>query len=387
MLPGILRRLRNRLIGGELRRVPLLRQFLVVHPENLLERVLIAPVVARAGAQQVADGALAVLAGDEGPERLAVAVREVLGVVQVLDVGELLAAGCFAHPHRGVRIDRTDRQVLGHPFDEPERQRQGARRVAAHVRPGDVVLERVHQFVPDYVIGGRNRTGQGKNDTALVGFRDAAGALADRSLNGVRLAEVGAARIQDQRLAPVELVSEQLRQPRIPPLRHPRRHAGRVRLFGVVVDIEVIRLEDLEIEVVVLDLVGPEIAPLRQQGRRQREDAKQQQDDSCSGTHEFSTSLARTAGDADFVSATDVPVIPQPESSDDRHAARGTEVPLHEQFTYPRGPFRDRRAKWLHHQDIAATLCSGAATVRAAVCRSAHFHGRRRSRPFRDERP
>jgi len=67
-------------------------------------------------------GLVTVFAANERPQRVAVAIREILWIIQVVDRREFLAPRCVAHPHRRLRIDRTDRQIFGHPLDEPERQ-------------------------------------------------------------------------------------------------------------------------------------------------------------------------------------------------------------------------------------------------------------------------
>ena len=57
-----------------------------------------------------------------------------------------------AHPHRRERILAAEREVLGHTFDEPERQRVEAHQSAARRALGDVVLEDVHELVAEHVI-------------------------------------------------------------------------------------------------------------------------------------------------------------------------------------------------------------------------------------------
>src|SRR3982750_3356383 len=61
------------------------------------------------------------------------------------------------------------------------------------------------------------------------------------------------------RLPLPELVVEHLRQPRIGALRHPRRVHGALALFRIVVHQPVLCLDDLPIEVLVLNLVLPEV--------------------------------------------------------------------------------------------------------------------------------
>jgi hypothetical protein len=200
-------------------------------------------------------------------------------------VGRLLPPGRLAHPHRRVRILRTDGQVLGHSLDEPQRQPQRAGHVGADVGAGDVVLERVHQLVAEHVVGRLERAGKRQHDPPLEGLGHAARPLADPPHQRIRLPEVRAAGIQDERLPSAKLVVEELRQPRVPPLGHPGGHPGRFFFFGVVIDIEVLGRQHTELEGLVLDPVLAEITGLRQRrrvgrgqhGGRERDNANEHQ--------------------------------------------------------------------------------------------------------------
>jgi hypothetical protein len=56
-------------------------------------------------------------------------------------------------------IDGPERQVFGHPFDEPQRQARCAVLSRRRVWPRrHVELERMHEFVSDHVVGIRQRT-------------------------------------------------------------------------------------------------------------------------------------------------------------------------------------------------------------------------------------
>ena len=115
----------------------------------------------------------------------------------------------------------------------------------------------------EHVIGRLERARKRKHDTSLVRFRDAAGALAELPVDGVGLPELRAAGIQDERLAASQFMGEDSGQAGVPSLGHARGHAGRRFLLGVVIDIEVLGLEDLELEDAILDLVLAEISDLR----------------------------------------------------------------------------------------------------------------------------
>src|SRR5436190_13064132 len=108
--------------------------------------------------------------------------------------------------------------------------------------------------------------GERQHHPVLEELRDAAGALADVAADGVGLLEVRMGRVQQDRLAALELVVEHAREASVPALGN----AGRVErgrpLGRVVVDVEVLRLDDAKIEGAVLDLVLPEV--LRRGGQR-----------------------------------------------------------------------------------------------------------------------
>jgi hypothetical protein len=169
-----------------------------------------------------------------------------------------------------VRVFGTLRQILRHALDEPQRQavQPAAGGAAPHAR--DVVLERVDQFVTQHVIGLRQRRAERQDDAAFQAFGHAARALAGLVRQDVGLLEVGMIGVEDQRLAILQLVIEDARDPRVPALRHAGRLLGGAALRLVEIDVEVLGAHDLEAERLVLDLVAAEI--LRGRGNRDREE-------------------------------------------------------------------------------------------------------------------
>ena len=125
--------------------------------------------------------------------------------------------------------------------------------------------KRVHQLVPEHVAGVGQRAGGGHHDPPPQSLRDAARPLADPR-HHVRLPEVRRAGVEHQRLAVLHLVLEDRGEPRVPALRQAGRQLRRRLLLGVVVDVEVLGLEDLEVEVPVLDLVLAEVLGARGSG-------------------------------------------------------------------------------------------------------------------------
>ena len=86
----------------------------------------------------------------------------------------------------------------------------------------------------------------------------------------------GRAGVEDQRLAAAQLVVQQLREPRVPALGHPRGHPRRGFLLRVEVDVEMFGLQDLEVELPVLHLVPAEIARPGRAGPERRRRAETQ---------------------------------------------------------------------------------------------------------------
>ena len=105
--------------------------------------------------------------GEIGPERLAIAIREPLRVGELPDRREMFGECGIAQPHQRVVVERTDRQELGHPFGEPQRQhRQGLTPLLQ-----DVALKGVHQLVTEHVIRFREPRGERQHDAAAEMIR------------------------------------------------------------------------------------------------------------------------------------------------------------------------------------------------------------------------
>ena len=192
------------------RRMPFVRQLVGLHAEVDLDGRF-GRARARRVAQQPAHHLVAPASRHVGPERLAPAVGEVLGVVEILDARQLFLQDRVPHPERRVRIERTERQVLRHALDEPERQPLCAREPAAPAalaRRRDVELERVDQFMSDHVIGVGERPAERQDDAAANRFGHAAGAFADVAADRVGLLEVRVRGVENQRLTPAQIVVE-----------------------------------------------------------------------------------------------------------------------------------------------------------------------------------
>ncbi len=140
---------------------------------------------------------------------------KVLRVVEIAQRRQLLAEGGVAQPHGRLGVDGTEREVLGHPLDEPQRVGQDPGRLAgvrARIGAGHVELERVDELVPEHVVGIGERSGHGQDDAPLERLGDPPGALADQPLDGVGLPEVLAHRVEDDDLPAAQVVAEEARK-------------------------------------------------------------------------------------------------------------------------------------------------------------------------------
>ena len=152
-------------------------------------------IVARIGRRpdERRDRAVAIPGADVGPERVPPAVGKVSRVVEIADVRQFLAQRGVAQPHRRLAVHRPEREVLRHPFHEPEGKLQDVGCLGdrfARILARQVELERVHELMPEHVIGVGQRARHGQDDAALEGLGESAGALADEPFHGVGLAEM-----------------------------------------------------------------------------------------------------------------------------------------------------------------------------------------------------
>ena len=254
--------------------MPLRRQLLVLDAEHAARSPGTAPPDSNRLVEHRPDDAVAPASGDVRPEGLAPAIREVLGVVELIES----TAACPSSR----AASRIHIAVCGStwPIDRysamPSTNHSGRRSRPLRVAPscwlwlGDVVLERVHQLVPEHVVGFRERPEHRHHDPPPQSFGHAAGAFADAG-HDVGLAEVRTRRVENERLRTREIVLQDLRQARVPALRHPRGLFGGGARLGVEVHLEMLGGDHLELELFVLDLVAAEVLSRRGWRRRQCE--------------------------------------------------------------------------------------------------------------------
>ena len=294
--------LHDRLVGLPRRLVPVGRERVHGHSEYRLERPDRASCPA-GHLEDPADDLVPVRSGDVGPESLPVAVREEAGVVQLADRRKAVALDAVAQPHRGVRIDRSDREVLGHPLDEPQRQPDRTGDVdpgRTRTLSGDIELEGVHELVAEDVIALRHRVLKRQNDPALEDLGEATGRLAHLLGRRVGLLEVGMRGVENERLPGADLVVHDPREPGVPALRHAAGHQGGLPFLLVKVDVEVLGTDDLPVERIVLDLVPPEVLRARAGGGgSQSHDCHGAPEQECARCKPHQTSIYHAGGSPD----------------------------------------------------------------------------------------
>ena len=144
--------------------------------------------------QDLADDFIPPLFADVRPQRVPVSVREDVWVGgHLLDRGQVTLERGVAQPHRGLGVDRTERQILGHALHEPERRVDGHQ--CLHARAGmpaavHIVLELVHHLVLKHVLEIGVRAREGQHRAVLKELRHAAQSFA-RCVDDVRLLKIG----------------------------------------------------------------------------------------------------------------------------------------------------------------------------------------------------
>ena len=128
----------------------------------------------------------------------------------------------------------------------------------------------MRQFVADDVIGLAEAGRKRHHDARLEALGEPAGPLVHRPGADVGLREVAVARVEHDRLAMRELMIEQLREARVPPLGHPRRLTRHLLLFRVVIDVEVLGVQRLELQAAVLDLIPAEVLRACRRGQKRQ---------------------------------------------------------------------------------------------------------------------
>src|SRR5690606_27717458 len=176
-----------------------------------------------------------------------------------------------------VGIMSAHRKIFGRAVDQPERKQPyiEADRVAA--AECNVVLEGVDQLMAENVVRLFIHTRQRHDYALLQALGDAARAFSDEAANDVCLLEVCIIRIKNDGLLFAELAQEGLRMPRIPPLGHASGIPNSLLFLRIIVDAEVLRLEHLESEFVVLNLISAEVLSVGRPGKGQREDSDEKE--------------------------------------------------------------------------------------------------------------
>ena len=187
---------------------PLLREHVDREPGRCLQGPLRASQAPRL-LQDLADLRQTVVVGDKLEDRLTEAVDpDVAHVAERPDRDQVAFQRRVPQPHRRVGIDPADRQILGHPLHEPDRDLGGERipEKSLVLPEEDIHLKRVHELVGHHVIELGVRTGEREEDAPLQELGDAAGADPEQLRRDVRLLEVGMGSVEDERNAVSDLV-------------------------------------------------------------------------------------------------------------------------------------------------------------------------------------
>ena len=119
-----------------------------------------------------------------------------------------LAAHRVAKPQSSLGICGSAREVLRHPFHEPQRLPE-----TAAVTARDVELKGMHDLVAQHAIRLGHRRRKRHDDAAARGFGDAADRVGQHARDDVGLRELRLTAIDDQRLTAFELVMQDARDP------------------------------------------------------------------------------------------------------------------------------------------------------------------------------
>ncbi len=136
-----------------------------------------------AGAHRVTvnltDQIITIFSADIRPDRLTPPIGKELAVIEIPYFGQLFPARRIAQPHRRMRVEGPDRQVLGQPLHEPEGQALDAAAATASRRTlgRNVVLECMHELVAKDMVSLLKRSCQWENHPALQSFGNAARSL------------------------------------------------------------------------------------------------------------------------------------------------------------------------------------------------------------------
>ena len=155
--------------------------------------------------------------------------------------------------------------------------------------PGkDVELKLVDQLVLENVIEIFVRAGEGQHHPMSYRIGNTLHALGD--VGQVVLLKLRVRCKQDDRLPFPVFVMQRPRQARVCPFRHTRRVHGRVAEVVVVVNVEVCRLDDQEIEAAIPDAILSEVLCLC--GGGQQKEGKEDEEDRPASVHPCDSIMA-----------------------------------------------------------------------------------------------
>src|SRR5262245_8239331 len=106
----------------------------------------------------------------------------------------------------------------------------------------------MNELMANHVIGIAERPAERQDNPAPEGLSHTAGSFAELTLDDVGLFEIRMRGVEHERLPSAQLMPENCLQTNQPPFRHPARNLGSFAFFRIEIDVEVIRFQDLIIE-------------------------------------------------------------------------------------------------------------------------------------------
>ena len=204
---------------------------------------------------EVPDGVLAPLGFHEVVHGMAVTVGGIALDVDLRDRRDEVLVDRVPQVH-AVLVVLVVAEVRRHPLDDPGRNVR-RERAAEPAAEEDLVLEDVRELVLDERLELLVRQVDGKDHPVAGGLGEGADALGDEVELDVVLLELGVRRVIDDRDTLRDLVVQPARQLVVGRLGHRDDLLERLALARVVVHVEVRRLVDRPVELVVDDLVLP----------------------------------------------------------------------------------------------------------------------------------
>ena len=215
----------------------------------------------------------------EATQRLALLVHQIgpADAVDIREGNEVIGIDGVPHDHFVGLVGRAG-PVFRQPLRKPERKKalRGNAVVPNHAKHLGVG-EHMHQFVPNHPPELMHVAVGGNNDPAFQKFEKSADSGGNEARRNVRLPEMQVRGIKNERRAVRKRKIEPVLQFFIGFLGKRGAVFGEFPHFRIVVNVEMLRFEDVPIEMLVLHLVAPEMGRILRPCRQGRGEAAQGQ--------------------------------------------------------------------------------------------------------------